>query len=227
VRPTLFLLPGLLCDEEVWRHQQTALEGRFQIIIPDFRQFRSLGAMAERVLAKAPERFSLAGHSMGGRVALEVVRRAAERLERLALLDTAYHAYDPREREKRQELIDIGHGSGMAAVAASWLPGMLHPSHTSLMEPLTGMVMRSTPDTFENQQTALMTRDGAADVLPRIKCPTLILVGREDLQCPVKQHEEMAAAIPHSKLVVIEECGHMSTVERPEQVTAALELWCQ
>ena len=193
-----------------------------EVVIPDFRFVRSIPAMAQLVLARAPDRFSVAGHSMGGRVALEVFRMSPERVELLALLDTGIHTRKPGEEAGRQELIELARREGMAALAARWLPPMLHPNHAALLAPLTEMVKRSTPETFENQQQALLDRPDARTVLPAIRCPTLVLCGRQDAWSPVGQHEEIAALIPGAKLVVIEECGHMSPVEKREAVTNAL-----
>ena len=162
---------------------------------------------------------------MGARVALEVFRLAPERVERLALLDTGIHPRAAGEEEKRQALIDIARQQGMAAMCARWLPPMLHPDHSAMLEPLTKMVLRSTPDTFANQQRALLDRPDAREVLPLIKCPTLVLCGREDQWSPVKQHEEIAAAIPQSKLVIVENSGHMAPFEQPEAVTEAMLEW--
>jgi pimeloyl-ACP methyl ester carboxylesterase len=222
VRPALFLLPGLLCDAQIWNHQVENLADRAEIIIPDFRFVRSITAMAQIVLDAAPERFSVAGHSMGGRVALEVFRLAPSRVERLALLDTGIHPPRPGEEKGRQELIDIARTQGMEALAARWLPPMLHPDHTALLAPLTLMIKRSTPDTFENQQRALLNRPDARSVLDGIHCPALVLCGRQDVWSPPAQHEEIAALIPRSTLQIIEDSGHMSPVEQPEGVTNAL-----
>jgi pimeloyl-ACP methyl ester carboxylesterase len=222
LRPTIFLLPGLLCDAEVWSHQSAALGEFAEIVIPDFRYARSIPAMAQLVLDRAPDRFSVAGHSMGGRVALEIFRMAPERVERLALLDTGIHPRKPGEEAGRQELVELARREGMEALAARWLPPMLHLNHAALLVPLTEMVKRSTPETFDNQQRALLDRPYARLVLSAIRCPTLVLCGREDAWSPVGHHEEIAALIPGSKLVVIEECGHMSPVEQPAAVTNAL-----
>lgn len=219
---TVFLLPGLLCDETIWTHQRAALP---DVIIPDFRHVNSIQAMAKLVLDQAPERFAVAGHSMGGRVALEVYRMAPDRVRRLALLDTGIHPRGPTEEAKRGELVELARREGMAAMAARWLPPMLHPDHSALLGPLTEMVLRSTPETFANQQRALLDRPDARAVLAGIRCPTLVLCGRQDIWSPVAQHEEIAASIPHSTLVIIEDCGHMSPVEQPAAVTKALRDW--
>jgi pimeloyl-ACP methyl ester carboxylesterase len=221
-RRTLFLLPGLLCDAQIWGHQSAALGKSADIVIPDFRHVRSFTAMAQIVLDRAPERFMVVGHSMGARVALEVVRKAHARIDRLALLDTGIHPRKPTEEAGRQELIDLARREGMEALAARWLPPMLHPANTALLAPLTEMIKRSTPDTFENQQRALLDRPDARSVLPLIRCPTLVLCGREDKWSPVSQHEEISSVIPDSTLTVVEECGHMSPAEQPEAVTEAL-----
>ncbi|HEX4135136.1 MAG TPA: alpha/beta hydrolase [Bryobacteraceae bacterium] len=219
---TVFLLPGLLCDETVWADQSPALRGIADVIVPDFRYVNSISAMAQLVLDAAPERFSVVGHSMGGRVALEVFRMAPDRVERLALLDTGIHPRGAHEESKRGELVDLARTQGMAAMAARWLPPMFHPDHSALLPFLTEMVQRSTPETFANQQRALLDRPDARIVLPLIQCPTLVLCGRQDAWSPVSQHEEIAAAIMHSKLVIVEDSGHMSTVEQPAAVTKAL-----
>ena len=220
---TVFLLPGLLCDETIWADQRTALGGAvINVVIPDFRHVKSIEAMAQIVLDAAPRRFSIAGHSMGGRVAIEVYRMAPERVDRLALLDTGVHPRGATEAAKREELVDLASREGMAAMAARWLPPMLHPDHSALVGPLTEMVLRSTPETFANQQRALLNRPDARAVLAGIRCPTLVLCGRQDIWSPVAQHEEIAASIPNARLVIVEDCGHMSPVEQPEAVTKSL-----
>lgn len=222
---TVLLLPGLLCDRSIWSHQIAAIEKFAEVIVPDFRYVDSITAMAQIALDAAPQTFSLAGHSMGARVAIEAFRRAPHRVDRLALLDTGVHPRGPGEESKRGELVEIARTQGMDAMAARWLPPMLHPDHTELLGPLAEMVRRSTPETFANQQRALLNRPEARAVLPLIKCPTLVLCGRQDVWSPVSQHEEIAKAIPHSKLVIVDDAGHMSPVEQPEAVTKSLLDW--
>ena len=228
-RRTLVLLPGLLCDGTVWSAQAAALSGITDIIaFPDFHGHDSIAGMAEAVLAAAPARFALAGHSMGGRVALEIVRRAPERVGALALLDTGVHPRRPGEAEARQALVDLAWNEGMTALARRWLPPMLHPDRVgdaALMERLTAMVCRATPAVFEGQVRALLDRPDATMGLGAIRCPTLVLCGRQDGWSPPAQHEAMAAAIRGASLRIVEDCGHMATVERPEAVTDALRDW--
>ena len=230
---TLVLLPGLMCDAAVWAPQVEALAGRVDCHVPDYGDRNSLGAMAEHVLATVPAgRFALAGHSMGGRVAFEVWRRAPERVERLALLDTSYHPLAPgeageAERRQRLALLEIARRQGMRTMAREWALGMVHPSRhgTPVFEAVLDMIERSTPDIFAAQIEALLDRPDATALLAMIDCPTLLLCGREDGWSPPSRHEFMRDRIAGARLVVVETCGHMSTMEQPAAVTAALQGW--
>ncbi len=227
-RPALFLLPGLLCDRSVWSQQEQALSRDVDVTVADFYGFDSIGDMARSVLERAPERFAVAGHSMGGRVALEIVRRAPERVTRLALLDTGTHSARPGEAEKRQVLVDLAWREGMEALARQWLPPMVHPDRLTdapLMRSLTEMVCRATPEIFERQVRALLGRPDAAPGLSAIDCPTLVACGRQDAWSPLDQHEAIASAIRGATLAVIEDSGHMTTVEAPGAVTGFLQAW--
>ena len=227
-RPALVLIPGLLCDELVWQHQVRHFAGSHDVIVPMLDGFDSIPAMAASVLALAPGRFSLAGHSLGARIALEVIRQDAARVEALALLDTGVHPCMPGEPARRQELLALAYTRGMDAVAREWLPPMVHPDRRgdrAFMAPLEAMVERRTPATFRNQVTALLERPDAAPVLARIRCPTLVLCGREDGWSPPAQHEAMAAAIAGSVLTIVDACGHMAPVERPAEITRELQRW--
>jgi pimeloyl-ACP methyl ester carboxylesterase len=227
-RPTVVLLSGLLCDAEVWRGQAGLLTQTCEVICPGFLDHASIEAMADAVLARAPERFSLAGHSMGGRVALEMVARAPRRIERLALLDTGFHPARPGEAEARSRLIRVAIEEGMASLARHWLPPMLGPGRArdgELMARLSAMVERATPQLFQRQIAALLRRPNAHRGLSAISCPTAVIVGRQDAWSPLAQHEEMAALVPEAQLTVIEEAGHMTPVEQPEAVAEALLAW--
>jgi len=230
-QPLICLLPGLLCDRTVWEPQLPALAKLGEVFVADLWGPSSFADMARKVLAETGQRrLAVAGHSMGARVALEMWRLAPERIDRLALLSTGFHGPRPEEQGKRMGLVEVGYEKGMKAVAEKWLPPMLHPDRendAALMAALTAMVCRATPEIFEAQQTAGLQRPDAGDYLPRIACPTLVLVGRQDGWSPLSQHEEMARRIPDATLSVIEDCGHMATVERPDAVTAALVEWMQ
>ena len=225
---TLFLLPGLMCDADVWKHQQAYLTDLAQIVIPDFRGFDSLPAMAAAVLQTAPDRFAVAGHSMGGRVALEVWHLAPNRVSKLALLETGADPLAPGEPIKRQALIDLALTSGMQAVADTWLPPLLHPAHRhdrQLLDAITTMILRTSVEDFIKQIRALIHRPDASGYLKQIHCPTLLLAGRQDNLYPVAQHEQMLEEIAGASLIVLEDAGHMAPIEQPEQVTAVLRDW--
>lgn len=230
---TLMLLPGLMCDAAVWAPQVAALESKAQCIVPAWGLRDSLTAMAQQVLDEAPaECFSVAGHSMGGRVALEVMRLAPQRVERLALLDTGTHPLPEgpageKERAGRLALLNLASTQGMRTMARQWARGMVHPDRidTPLFEAILDMIERSNPEQFAAQINALLNRRDAAPQLARIACPTLVLCGREDAWSTPAQHEAMHAAIPGATLCIIPDCGHMCTMEQPKAVSDALAAW--
>jgi pimeloyl-ACP methyl ester carboxylesterase len=222
------LLPGLLCDASVWSAQVAALKPHANVAVADFSQLDRLEDMARSALALRPGPLVVIGHSMGARVALEMMRAAPERIARLALLDTGIHPVREGEEANRQILVDLAFKDGMAALADRWLQPMVHEARVhdrSLMEPLKAMVMRATPEQHQRQIRALLNRPDPRALLPTIRCPVLVMVGRQDRWSPPAQHQEIAALIPNAELVVIEDSGHMSTVEQPDQVSRALLRW--
>jgi pimeloyl-ACP methyl ester carboxylesterase len=227
MKPHLLLLSGLLCDETVWADIPERLADVAQVRVLSFRGFSSIGAMAEHVLAAAPERFALAGHSMGGRVALEVLRTAAARVVGLALLNTGVHAVRDGEPQGRERLLRVAFDQGMPALAAEWLPPMMAKGARAaeLMPRLTAMVERSSADVYAGQINALLNRPEALSVLPTIAVPTLLLSGSEDTWSPVSQHETMRRRIPHATLFEVHGAGHMAPCERPDAVALALREW--
>ena len=230
---TLILLPGLMCDASVWAPQVAALSPQVHCQVPDYGLRDSLTAMAHQVLDEAlAPRFALAGHSMGGRVALEVLRLAPQRVTHLALLDTGTHPRalgeaGDKERAGRMALLAVAQAQGLRAMGQQWLRGMVHPNvvDTPLYEAMLAMVARSSPAQFAAQIEALLGRPDAAPLLPGIACPTLVLTGRQDAWSPPAQHEAMAQAIPGAVLSIVEDCGHMSTLEQTQAVNAALTAW--
>lgn len=232
-KPRFVLLPGLVCDEAVWTHAAAALGAHATVTIAHYGSLDSLPAMAARVLADHAGPLAVAGHSMGGRVALEMLRLAPERLRGIALLDTGVQplADGPagqREAAGRHELLAIARDSGMAAMAERWVQGMVYPprlTDRALVDSVTAMFARSSAEVFAAQIRALLARPDAHPLLGEIRCPTLVLCGAEDSWAPAARHREMAGRIAHSRLVLIPECGHMSTFERPEPVTRALLDW--
>jgi len=223
----LLLLSGLLCDEILWADIPERLGDVAQAQVMSFRGFSSISAMADHVLAAAPERFAVAGHSMGGRIALEVVRSAPRRVCGLALLNTGVHTVRDGEPQSRGRLLRLAYEKGMSALAAEWLPPMMAGGARSaeLMPRLAAMIERSTPDAYAGQITALLNRPDALPVLPEIDVPTLLLSGSEDTWSPVSQHETMRRRIPHATLFEIHGAGHMAPYERPDAVAVALREW--
>jgi pimeloyl-ACP methyl ester carboxylesterase len=172
---------------------------------------------------------------MGGRVALEVMARAPERVSRLALLDTGYEALAPgeageREKAGRYRLLEIARRDGMLVMAKDWARGMVHPSRLDdpvLMDAIHSMIARAGVVKFEAQIRALLARPDRTALLRSLRVPTLVLCGNEDGWSPLARHQEMARLIPGSRLVGVPDSGHMSTMERPEAVTAAMRAWLE
>jgi pimeloyl-ACP methyl ester carboxylesterase len=229
-RTPLLLLPGLLCDERLFGPQVAGLADVAETTVADLTGDASIEAVAERVLAAAPETFALVGLSMGGYVALEIVARAPERVRRLALLDSRARADTEAEAGRRRELIELTQAGRFAEVPPRLLPLFLHPDRLS-DERLTRLVLAMAesvgPEAFVRQQTALLARADRRTALGAITCPTLVLAGRQDALTPIEVQEEMAAAIPSADLVILANCGHLSTVERPEAVNAHLRVWLE
>lgn len=228
-RQKLILLPGLLCTRALWQAQIAALSENAEITVADLTGASSMRAMAERVLAGAPPRFALAGLSMGGYVAQEIMRIAPERVGRLALLDTSAHGDTPERRAGRDAQIRMAREDRFEEVIEEhFLPAMMNPSNPlgpELQSTVRTMCHEVGAAAFARQQQAIIDRpDGRAD-LARIACPALVLCGMQDQPTPLDAHEEMAAGIPGARLVVIEDCGHLSTMERPGPVNAALHDW--
>ncbi len=227
-RPLLCLVPGLLCDATVWAPQREAFAGSADIHVAELWGLDSFEAMARKTLAETSGPLAVAGHSMGARVALEMWRLAPERIERLALMSTGVHAAGPAEEGPRMALVRLAREQGMGALVPAWLRGMVHPDRwndEALIGPLAEMIGRATPEIFEGQQRAGLSRPDATGYLARISCPTLIACGRQDTWSPVQRHQDMARALSGSTLAVFEDCGHMATVERPGAVIQAMADW--
>lgn len=234
-REALLLLPGLMCDRTVWEPVLPALGAVADCRVAGPGEGDSLPAMAEQLLADAPPRFALAGHSMGARVALEMMRQAPARISRIALLDTGYlaRASGPAgddEARKRQALLGMARAQGVRAMATAWVQGMVHPRRlddAALIERVVAMFERKSADDFERQIRALLSRPDASDVMRAIRVPALLLCGRQDSWAPVAQHEAMHRLLPVAALVVVDDAGHMAPMEQPDAVARALCQWLQ
>jgi pimeloyl-ACP methyl ester carboxylesterase len=224
----LVLLPGLLNDARLWAHQAAALADTARVTVMELTRDDSLAAMAERVLAAAPRRFALAGLSMGCYVSMEIMRRAPERVERLALLDSTARPDTPEQTQRRLDAIRLAETGGFDKVMPTMLPNLVHPAHLQI-EAIAGLAKSMAKavgaDAFIRQQTAIMGRPDSRPDLGDIACPAMVLCGRQDTLTPLDRHQEMADLIPGAALVVIEDCGHLSAIEQPEAVNAALRGW--
>jgi pimeloyl-ACP methyl ester carboxylesterase len=233
MKPELLLLPGLTCDAQVWAHQSDALAAHAAPIVPEWGLRDDLKAMAAHALSLATQaQVWVAGHSMGGRVALEIWRQAPDRVAGLALLDTGYQAMPQgragqTEQRSRLNLLRIAQRDGMRAMAQQWARGMVGPSHQDgpVFEAVLAMLERAGPAQYAAQIQALIHRPDATALLPTITCPTLLLCGEHDTWSPPERHAAMAQAIGHAQLTLIANSGHMSPIEQPEAVSAVLQQW--
>ncbi len=232
-RPHLLLLPGLACDADVWQDQIREFSEIATVSVTDYGLSDSIEKMARVALDSVPGRFAVAGHSMGGRAAFEIMRLAPERVAGMAVLDTACRAFaggeaGERETATRFALLEVARTKGMRAMSQFWMKGIIHPDRMAdktLTDAIAEMMGRKTSEIFAAQIKALLERPDATPVLSTIRCPAMVLVGRQDTWSSIAGHREIAALIPNATLAVIEHCGHMSPMERPADVTAAMAAW--
>lgn len=224
----LLLVPGLACDARLFAPQIGALSSGRTVSVPSITREDTIEALAAAVLAEAPPRFALAGLSMGGIVAMEMARQAPERVRRLALLDT-----DPRpdpqavKAMREAQVAEVAAG-GLATVLRRDLhPILLHRDSTreDIRALMLEMALDLGPDVFVRQSRALAARDGQEETLRAYRGPTLVLCGEDDRLCPVKRHTLMHGLVPGSTLTVVPGAGHLSTLEAPDAVNAALRRW--
>jgi pimeloyl-ACP methyl ester carboxylesterase len=227
-KPTLVLLPGLLNTRRLFERQIEALSDIADCLVPELWHHHSIAAMAQAAIDAAPPRFALAGFSMGGYVAFEIMRRASERVDRLALIDTQATPDSPETSARRRGFVEQTRIGRFHGVHPTLLPQLLHPSHltnTLITQPILEMATEIGADGFVREQEAIMGRPDSRPLLVDIAVPTLVIVGRQDAIAPLRRSEEMAADIATSRLAVLEECGHMSPLERPAEVSSALRKW--
>ncbi|MSQ60620.1 MAG: alpha/beta fold hydrolase [Betaproteobacteria bacterium] len=230
MKPALVFLPGLLCDAALFKPQT---DGLADVCVPwaaDLTRDTSIEAMAARVLREvSAKEFSLAGLSMGGYVAQEMMRQAPDRVQRLALLDTRSRPDEPHETERRRLLMTFAQTErGFTPVTTRLLPLLIHAGRIkedSLVAVIRAMAEGMGVEAFLRQQQAIMARPDFRPGLGAVQCPTLVICGREDALTPVEFHEEIAALIPGARLEIIEDCGHLCTLERPQEVNALLREW--
>lgn len=222
----LVILPGLLCDSRMFDAQIATLGA--QVIDGFYGGAASITAMAEYAIERLPSRCILLGHSMGGRVALEIWRLASERVQRLVLADTGIHAPRPGEADARYALRDLARTHGSTALVDAWLPPMIGPAHRGdahLYAKLRGMAINAGIVTYEAQIEALLNRPNAERSLSTVSCPLLAVVGRDDAWSPVSQHEDILAHVAGAQLRIVENAGHMAPAEEPERFNEMLWDW--
>jgi len=227
-RIPLVLLPGLLCNESLWQNQSNALKDIADCIIPDTTQHDRMEAIARDVLRDAPAYFAMAGLSMGGYVALEIMRQAPQRVSKLAFFDSTARADTENQQDRRRLLLALSQSGQFKGVTPRLLPSLIHPSRLK-DENLTKLIMTMAEtmgrEAFVNQQTAIINRIDSRPFLKNITCPTLVVGGAQDTVTPPHLLQEMADAIAGSRLEIIENCGHLSALEQPEKVNFLMQEW--
>jgi pimeloyl-ACP methyl ester carboxylesterase len=226
----ILLVPGLNCSARLYGEQIPALWRFGPVTVADHTRDDSMDAIAARILAAAPPHFALAGLSMGGYIALTILRQARERVRRLALLDTSARPETPEQTERRRPQLALAQAGRFAEVPALQFPVFVHRNRQddeALRARVRAMAEETGAEAFLRQQHAIMTRPDMRPLLATIDCPTLVLVGDGDELTPPALAQEIAAGIAGSRLVVVPDCGHLSTMERPDAVNKALTEWME
>ena len=227
-RTPLLLLPGLASDDELFAPQAAALADVADLRVADLTKHDTMAELAADALAQAPwPRFALGGLSMGGYVAYEMLRQAPQRVSGLALMDTSARPDTPESTENRRRLIALA-ARDFKAVVETLLPKLMTPAHVAtprLAGVVRGMAERLGADAFVRQERAIIGRADSRPDLGRIACPTLVLAGAEDALMPREIHAEQAAGIPGATLAIVDDCGHLSSIEQPQRVVDALRHW--
>ncbi len=225
--PLLFI-PGLAANHIMWRRQIEILSDIADCRVAPLPALDDLGAIAEHILDRAPEWFAMAGWSMGGYLCFELLRRAPERVLRLALLSTAPDPEMPKSSERRLASIRDSERRGFLAMARDTVPRFVHPDRRDsekVIETMVTQALQVGEHAYCQHQRAMMKPRDYRDLLPDIVCPTTMVVGRQDTLTRVSTHARMARAIPNATLAVIEDAGHVVTLERPGETGAALRHW--
>jgi pimeloyl-ACP methyl ester carboxylesterase len=224
----LILMPGLACTEELFAEQIASLRGNVTISVADHTRHDTISGIARAILAAAPDQFALCGLSMGGYIAFEMMRQAPGRVERLALLDTTALTDTPEQTERRLKLIALAQTGEFNSVCDTLWPLFVHPARHGdvvLKRAVFKMMKDTGPEIFVRQQKAIMSRPDSRSSLGAIHCPTLVLVGDEDVLTPVSAARTILDGIAGSKLHIVPGCGHLATMEQPDAVTKALRAW--
>ncbi|MDQ2080594.1 alpha/beta fold hydrolase [Xanthobacteraceae bacterium Astr-EGSB] len=224
----ILLVPGLNCTPRLYAPQIPALWEFGPVTVADHRRDDSVEAIAARILAAAPPRFVLMGLSLGGYIAFAILRAAPERVLKLALLDTSARPDTPAQTERRRSHMELARTGRFAEIPELQFPLLVHTNRHgdgALKHIVVQMAQETGPEAFVRQQYAIMNRPDSRPGLAAVRCPTLVLVGDGDQLTPPDLAAEMHALMPASRLVTIPDCGHLSTIERPEAVNRTLAEW--
>ncbi len=224
----LLLIPGLLCDHRLWTHQLAALADLASIQVADHTQHDAMFEIARSILDQAPPRFALAGLSMGGYLAFEIIRQAPDRVLKLALINTSARPDSPERIQKRLDFMALATRGRFRGVSAALLPFLVHHSrlgNKELTQTVLAMSKEMGAEIFLRQERAIMDRLDSRSGLAAIHCPTLVIGGRQDEMTPANLQEEIAAGIDGSRLLILENCGHLAPLECPLEVSQALRAW--
>ncbi len=224
----LILIPGLLCSARLFTPQIAGLWPFGPVTVADHRRDSEMAAIAARILADAPPRFALAGLSMGGYVAFAMLRQAPERVVKLALLDTSARPDTAEQSATREKFIVLAQAGKLGEVVETLTPRFLHRNRhndEALKQVVREMAADTGVEAFVRQQHAITSRPDSRPLLGSIRCPTLVLVGDGDELTPPELAKEICTGISGARLVVVPNCGHLSTIEKPEAVNAALAEW--
>jgi pimeloyl-ACP methyl ester carboxylesterase len=224
----ILLVPGLVSSPRIYAPVVPALWRFGPVTVANHIRDDNMGAIARRILAEAPPRFALAGHSMGGYIAFEIVRQAPDRVAKLALINTQERPDTPEATERRRDMIARAQGGGYRAILDELFPGFVHPSRlgeATLRQLVHDMGDDIGVEAFVRQQTAILSRADSRPTMATIKCPTLVLTGDADNTIPNSLSVEMAQGIPGARLAIIPDCGHLPQVERTQACADALVEW--
>jgi pimeloyl-ACP methyl ester carboxylesterase len=224
----IVLVPGLICSPRIWTPVLPSLWRHGPVMMANHIRDDSMAAIARRILSEAPPRFALAGHSMGGYIAFEIMRQAPERVARLALLNTQARPDTPEASARRRSMVTRAQGGAYQAVVNELWANFVHPSRSGdagLQQLVHQMAEDVGVEAFVRQQSAIMTRPDSRPTLTAIRCPTLVLTCDTDNMVPNELSQEMADAIAGARLVVLNDCGHLPQLERPEATAQALVEW--
>lgn len=227
----LILLPGTLCNHRLWSHQEKNLSDIADVNVADLTKENSIKGLANSVLQSAPNRFALAGLSLGGIVSLEIMRQAPERVTNLALLDSNPLPPTEEQIETWKYFIQLANDGHFFQVTKKYLLPTLIRQESQENENMVSTIIKMAEEVGKEsmirQMTALINRPDSRKALPKINCPTLVMLGRQDQTCTLDMHKMLNENIADADLTIIEECGHLSSIEQPQAVTAVLRYWLQ